>query len=1171
MLNTNISNNYYNFIKNTPILNNDILSITPVQKDLNSDYNLDGKFISLNKSNFDLNNNLQSFITDNNEIKYIDSMQNTQYLNMSNNINKNNYSSDNYGLNLEQNDNYNNNSNLKEVVESKKNTFTNTSILQEIKNIKNNSIKDRKFNKDSLENIVSKRSSNMYLNLQYINDKDTNNNSMQNSKENKSYATNLSNIQPNKNVMESFNSIDNREVLKKLNLLIQERSISNMTYPYEACKRSSYCMNLIDNKEEINNYSKYYKESNCSSNLNKNYSDKLVSATSFKSNKLKDLEIKYYKLIHSKSKIVVNRVYQLLKSCNGDSKAIKSLFPDFTIDELDTIYEARSSRQNNKSFNSYEDQKLFNLVNEYGPNFKLIAKFYNNKTACDLKRRYIKINTLNNLFPLNTTLFEDNYNSNKISLDSSINNSNIKVKQSNSETAEKDKKLTNWKRALSVKESNKKRHKLSIDSINLSSNTDINNNVKLLEYVKNYNTNYGTNTDFLNKITTDSLEQNKYLNTKEFNKHENMLNNKSFIKTNLLKIRNKNLNKENDKTKIEKENTNYNNSIKEKNGLYNIVNITNNFNIINDYKNLIDYDITKNLNKNLYSNYVDIKKKETEYIPSIDNKISKDSVNNIYELKDNILYNKVSSRFNKEKSTNKLSNINNFFKANIINKKNIKKLAKQNKKNHNNYLSKLKFIHDNNALFSKNNMKNNNKKCKTSSNNNSITNNIDNSNTNCCSIKNDSNIIDSTFPSTIKHNDKNKSIINYSYRFFDKSCSSFNFEISPKFYNNENIAENSLNELLNENDTSNEIIFYNVNNSTSKNQSNNNSATNNSIQYYCSNKINSRKGSYLNNSNELQESIFLLQDWKNNLCMHDNDNLFNNINNNNLANSGIIGYKSLNYENTGTSDFCINNRNFSKYKKYSFQSELYQITSNNLKLISDNTNNKEYSELCSVNPNDDINNVKTLDDAKNKNNKLNKTTILNSGNKTYALEEVKPIYNVIQPSIKYTKNQSFSVKSNNILNKDINDIKILISNNKEIILSFDNMLNSIYSKIKNNYNLHTKKYSKILKCISSKELIEKTLLTCKEVELSVENACHIFDKNSKLIYNIICEITINSTDINNKTYNFDSLFLSETNKNIIKHINLILNAISDKFISVSNITKLLNIRMLWFKKINQYY
>lgn len=114
---------------------------------------------------------------------------------------------------------------------------------------------------------------------------------------------------------------------------------------------------------------------------------------------LSSVELRYYDLIQTKGRVTINRIYQLLKSCNGDSSAILALFPEFSSDDLDIIYKARESRQINKAFTPEDDEMLFQKVNEYGMNFKKIARFFKDKTPCDLKRRYMKIKTLNNLIP----------------------------------------------------------------------------------------------------------------------------------------------------------------------------------------------------------------------------------------------------------------------------------------------------------------------------------------------------------------------------------------------------------------------------------------------------------------------------------------------------------------------------------------------------------------------------------------------------------------------------------------------------------------------------------------------------------------------------------------------------------------------------------------------------
>lgn len=109
-------------------------------------------------------------------------------------------------------------------------------------------------------------------------------------------------------------------------------------------------------------------------------------------------------IINSKSKTKVNRMYEILKSCNGNIEAAKEVETYFTNEEMMIIYELRKIREDSKQFSPEEDELLCIKVNLMGPQFNKIIKYFHNKTASDLKRRYMKIKNLNNLLPFNKSI-----------------------------------------------------------------------------------------------------------------------------------------------------------------------------------------------------------------------------------------------------------------------------------------------------------------------------------------------------------------------------------------------------------------------------------------------------------------------------------------------------------------------------------------------------------------------------------------------------------------------------------------------------------------------------------------------------------------------------------------------------------------------------------------------
>lgn len=196
-------------------------------------------------------------------------------------------------------------------------------------------------------------------------------------------------------------------ILNSTNSSIIDNS-DNKNFNYKPAEKYSILLNqsvrhdtntLIKPCKTLNNTSNKTNSKQCSKGLNDIYYNNLSKSSNI--NKLTEDEIRYYKLIQSKSRVVVNRIYQLLKSCNGDLKVVASLFPEFSEEDIQSIYIARTSRQKNKDFTTDDDKLLFEKVNEYGINFKKIARYFKDKTPCDLKRRYFKLETLNSLITLN--------------------------------------------------------------------------------------------------------------------------------------------------------------------------------------------------------------------------------------------------------------------------------------------------------------------------------------------------------------------------------------------------------------------------------------------------------------------------------------------------------------------------------------------------------------------------------------------------------------------------------------------------------------------------------------------------------------------------------------------------------------------------------------------------
>lgn len=115
------------------------------------------------------------------------------------------------------------------------------------------------------------------------------------------------------------------------------------------------------------------------------------------SNSLSNLMSKYENLRLKKSKRLINKVYELIKSSNGDIKEVSQYINSITEEEMMVIYKSKQFLLKKRQFSQEEDENLLYKINEYGLDFKKISIEFKNKSANDLKRRYNKIKNLNNI------------------------------------------------------------------------------------------------------------------------------------------------------------------------------------------------------------------------------------------------------------------------------------------------------------------------------------------------------------------------------------------------------------------------------------------------------------------------------------------------------------------------------------------------------------------------------------------------------------------------------------------------------------------------------------------------------------------------------------------------------------------------------------------------------
>lgn len=115
------------------------------------------------------------------------------------------------------------------------------------------------------------------------------------------------------------------------------------------------------------------------------------------SNSLSNLLSKYENLRTKKSKKLINKVYELIKSSNGDIKEVSQYINSITEEEMMVIYKSKQVLLKKRQFSQEEDENLLYKINEYGLDFNKISREFKNKSANDLKRRYNRIKNLNNI------------------------------------------------------------------------------------------------------------------------------------------------------------------------------------------------------------------------------------------------------------------------------------------------------------------------------------------------------------------------------------------------------------------------------------------------------------------------------------------------------------------------------------------------------------------------------------------------------------------------------------------------------------------------------------------------------------------------------------------------------------------------------------------------------
>lgn len=112
---------------------------------------------------------------------------------------------------------------------------------------------------------------------------------------------------------------------------------------------------------------------------------------------------KYSKVVYKKTKSDVYKAFELLKSYNGDYRRVSIEMSSFSEEELKVIYKEKLKKLNKKkTFTPDEDRILLDLIEKNGLCFeKSIEQVFQGKTVTDLKKRYIKLSTLNNIIPIN--------------------------------------------------------------------------------------------------------------------------------------------------------------------------------------------------------------------------------------------------------------------------------------------------------------------------------------------------------------------------------------------------------------------------------------------------------------------------------------------------------------------------------------------------------------------------------------------------------------------------------------------------------------------------------------------------------------------------------------------------------------------------------------------------
>lgn len=105
------------------------------------------------------------------------------------------------------------------------------------------------------------------------------------------------------------------------------------------------------------------------------------------------IKYEYRKAVTGKSKQKIHKIRNLMKSFVGFLPEIVKIFPEFSLEQLQSIKSMLDYDRKNKVFSLEQQELLFRKVQTHGPRFSYLTKFFPNKSKTELRKEYYKLKT----------------------------------------------------------------------------------------------------------------------------------------------------------------------------------------------------------------------------------------------------------------------------------------------------------------------------------------------------------------------------------------------------------------------------------------------------------------------------------------------------------------------------------------------------------------------------------------------------------------------------------------------------------------------------------------------------------------------------------------------------------------------------------------------------------